>query len=140
VLIGESKMTNFDPYFWEIPVDFNKLTEFDNSRSVCYETDDERESRWIREHEQKKLMTEVMDIISCELTPKQQQVIILYFFGQKTQEEIGKIMGVPHQVVSQHIYGIMRNGKKVGGAIARIRKACRKRGIHKLINAEIGNK
>lgn len=71
-----------------------------------------------------------MEIIENELTPKQRQAVILYFFGQKTQEEIGRLMGIPHQVVSQHIYGIRRNGKKIGGAIAKIRKACEERGIY----------
>ncbi len=84
----------------------------------------------MRQDWQEQLMPRLMDIIENELTPKQRQAILLYFFGQKTQEEIGQIMGIPHQVVSQHIYGIRRNGKKIGGAIARIRKACKERGIH----------
>ncbi len=84
----------------------------------------------MREERQKQLVPRLMEIIDNELTSKQRQAIILYFFGQKTQEEIGRIMGIPHQVVSQHIYGIRRNGKKIGGAIARLRKACKERGIH----------
>ncbi|MDP8231477.1 MAG: sigma factor-like helix-turn-helix DNA-binding protein [Candidatus Zophobacter franzmannii] len=104
-------MANFNPYFWEIPVDFNKLVEFDNRCALWYETDEERESRWIKEYRQEKLLDELIDIISSELTCKQQQAVMLYFFGGKTQEEIGQIMEIPHQVVSQHIYGVMRNGK-----------------------------
>lgn len=123
-------MARFNPDFWEIPVDFDKLTEFDARRALCYETDEERESRWMREDRQEQFMPRLMEIIRNELTPRQRQAVILYFFGQKTQEEVGQIMGVPHQVVSQHIYGIRRNGKKIGGAIARIRKACEKRGIY----------
>ena len=78
-------------------------------------------------------MPRLMDIIENELTPKQRQAVMLYFFGQRTQEEIGRIMGIPHQVVSQHIYGIRRNGKKIGGAIAKLRKACKERGINIMI-------
>ncbi len=122
-------MASLNPYFWEIPIASDKLAEFDNRSGLWYETDEERESRWSREYVQTQIMTKVMDIISSELTSKQQQAVILYFFGRKTQEEIGQIMGIPHQVVSQHLYGITRNGKKVGGAIAKIRKACEKRGI-----------
>ena len=123
-------MARFNPDFWEIPVDFDKLTEFDARRALLYETDEERESRWMREYRQEQLMPRLMEIIENELTPKQRQAVMLYFFAQKTQEEIGRIMGIPHQVVSQHIYGIRRNGKKIGGAIARIRKACKERGIY----------
>ncbi len=123
-------MAYFNPDFWEISFDFDKLTEFDSSRSLWYETKAERESRWMREDWQEQFMPRLMDIIESELTPKQRQAVILYFFGQKTQEEIGQIMGIPHQVVSQHIYGIRRNGKKIGGAMARIRKACKEEGIH----------
>ncbi len=122
-------MSYFNPDFWEIPVDFDKLSEFDTKRALWYETDEERELRWVREHRQEQIMPQLMEIIENRLTPKQRQAVMLYFFGEKTQEEIGKIMGIPHQVVSQHIYGIRRNGKKIGGAIARIRKACKEKGI-----------
>ncbi len=122
-------MACFNPDFWEIPVDFDTLAEFDVSHAIWHETEEERESRWMREDRQEQFMPKLMDIIENELTPKQRQAIILYFFARKTQEEIGQIMGIPHQVVSQHIHGIRRKGKKIGGAIARIRKACERRGI-----------
>jgi len=122
-------MTHFNPDFWEIPVDFDKLAEFDDRRAIWYETEEERESRWMREERQIQFLPKLMELIDNELTPKQRQAIILYFFAQKTQEEIGRIMGIPHQVVSQHIHGIRRNGKKIGGAIARLRKACEKKGF-----------
>jgi DNA-directed RNA polymerase specialized sigma24 family protein len=124
------RMAYFNSDFWEISVDFDKLAEFDTKRALWYETDEERESRWMREDRQEQLMPELMEIIEDELTAKQRQAVILYFFEQKTQEEIGQIMDIPHQVVSQHIHGIRRNGKRVGGAIAKIRKICEKRGIY----------
>ena len=122
-------MTHFNSDFWEIPVGLDKLMEFDTKSALWYETDEERESRWRREDRQKQLIPGLIEIIENELTSKQRQAVMLYFFGQKTQEEIGRIMGVPHQVVSQHIYGIRRNGKKIGGAIMRIRTACKEKGI-----------
>ena len=123
-------MAHFSPDFWEISFDSAKLMAFDSKSSLWYETDTERESRWMREDWQEQLIPRLMEIIENELTPKQRQALILYFFAQKTQEEIGRLMGIPHQVVSQHIYGIRRNGKKIGGAIAKIRKVCKKRGIY----------
>lgn len=123
-------MSSFNPDFWEIPVDFDMLEGLDAKRALWYETDEEREWRWMREYKKEQLMPDLMEIIESELTYKQRQAVMLYFFGQKTQEEIGQIMGIPHQVVSQHIYGIMRNGKKIGGAIARIRKAFKERGVY----------
>ena len=119
-------MSHFNPDFWEIPVDYETLAEFDARRSLWYETEQERELRWLREQKCKQIMPELMDIIENRLTSKQRQAIMLYFFGRKTQEEIGHIMGIPHQVVSQHIYGIKRNGKKIGGSINKIKKTIRK--------------
>jgi len=41
---------------------------------------------------------------------------MLYFLHDKTQEEVAEIMGINRLVVSQHLFGIRRNGRQVGGA------------------------
>ena len=38
-------------------------------------------------------------------------------------------INVPGYSLSQHIYGISRRGKRIGGGIKKIRKICEKRGI-----------
>jgi predicted transcriptional regulator len=48
---------------------------------------------------------------------------------KKTQEEIAVILGISQQVVSKQLFGVMRQGKKVGGAIRKLRKLLEKSGI-----------
>jgi hypothetical protein len=38
-------------------------------------------------------------------------------------------MVINRRVLSQHLFGIRRNGRQVGGAIARLRTLSRKRGL-----------
>jgi RNA polymerase sigma factor (sigma-70 family) len=70
-----------------------------------------------------------MELIGRSLTEKQRQVLFLYYLHQKTQEEVGQILGISRRVVSQHLFGICRRGKQVGGAINKIRKLCRQQGL-----------
>ena len=77
----------------------------------------------------KQSLEQVRQIIANELTERQTECIQLYFYKGKTQEEIGSILGISRRVVSQHLFGVTRNGRQVGGAINKIRKVCRKLGI-----------
>jgi hypothetical protein len=38
-------------------------------------------------------------------------------------------LGISRRVVAQHIYGIRRDGKRVGGGIKKIKRICEERGI-----------
>jgi len=69
------------------------------------------------------------DFLSQYLTQKQCEVVVLYFIYQKTQQEVAEILGISRRVVSQHLFGICRNGKQVGGAIKKLRKICDRYGI-----------
>ena len=53
----------------------------------------------------------------------------LYFYGGKTQTEIAEILGISQQVVSKQLFGVMRQGKRVGGAIRKLEKLLRANGI-----------
>lgn len=53
----------------------------------------------------------------------------LYFNDGLTQQEIAARLGIPQQVVSKHLFGVIRNGQKIGGAVAKIRKECRRLGL-----------
>ena len=70
-----------------------------------------------------------MELIGQALTEKQRQALVLYYLHQKTQEEVGQILGISRRVVSQHLFGSCRKGKQVGGAINKIRKLCHQRGL-----------
>jgi predicted transcriptional regulator len=50
-------------------------------------------------------------------------VLQLYYFQGKTQEDIAAILNLTQSTVSRHLFGTVRGGKKVGGAIPKLRKA-----------------
>ena len=68
-------------------------------------------------------------VIETRLTVSQREIVDLYFYQEKTQEEIAVILGISQQVVSKQLFGVMRQGKKVGGAIRKLRKLLEKSGI-----------
>lgn len=68
-------------------------------------------------------------VIETRLTASQREIVDLYFYQEKTQEEIAVILGISQQVVSKQLFGVMRQGKKVGGAIRKLRKLLEKSGI-----------
>jgi len=119
----------YNPDFWEVRLDPNDLDRYANEAGIWFETSDDSHSRQLRENRHKQLMNPIMDLIGTALTEKQRQVLLLYYMHQKTQEEVAQIMGISRRVVSQHLFGICRNGKHVGGALKKIRKLCRQRGL-----------
>ncbi|MFQ6041450.1 MAG: sigma-70 family RNA polymerase sigma factor, partial [Candidatus Poribacteria bacterium] len=115
-------MPNFIPRFYEILLDNNELDKLSYESLFSYQSQEDPNKRLHRENARKEMLTVVFDIIESELTPRQRDCIKLYFLQEKTQAEVAEILGISRRVVSQHIYGIRRNGKRVGGAIKKIRK------------------
>ena len=120
-----------NPDFWEVCMPPQDLSHYANEAGLWFESRHDRRSRSQREVRVRGLIGPVMDLISDALTEKQRQALILYYFHRKTQEEVAQIMGISRRVVSQHLFGICRHGKQVGGAIQKIRKLCRQRGIER---------
>ena len=118
-----------NPHFWEVSVDPQDLDRFCAEQGLWYESDEERQIRNRREDRSDVLVREIKDIIENELTPRQRDITRLYFFHGKTQGEIAQIVGVSRRVVGQHLFGIFRKGRQVGGAIQRIRKVCEQRNV-----------
>ncbi|MHC4211970.1 MAG: sigma factor-like helix-turn-helix DNA-binding protein [Planctomycetota bacterium] len=83
-----------------------------------------RNSDQMRQREE--LVKKLIELIKGErlpkLTERQRQIIQLYFDFQLNEEAIARILGISQPTVSQHIFGKKRNGKKIGGAIRKIRK------------------
>jgi len=119
----------YNPDFWEVCLDPNDLDKYSSEAGIWFETSEDSRARQRREVRNQNLMEPIMDLIGRSLTEKQRQVLILYYLHQKTQEEVAQIMGISRRVVSQHLFGICRNGKHVGGALKKIRKLCRQQGI-----------
>ena len=123
-------MSKFNPDFWEVGVERARLEAFANEDALWHEynrtLDEER-----RRHEEhtREVFGQINELIRAELTARQREVVRLYYFARLTEAEIGRRLGIPQQVVSQHLFGILRNGRRVGGAIPKLRNICEKRGI-----------
>ena len=119
----------YNPEFWEIQLDQVDLEQFPNEANIWYETGEDRVHRYQREDHVDELADAVYDFLSQYLTQKQCEVVVLYFIYQKTQQETAEILGISRRVVSQHLFGIFRGGKHIGGAVNKLRKMCDRHGI-----------
>lgn len=118
----------FNPDFWEVQLDPADLERYSAAAGLWHEDDEDQRLRHHGRERTESLMPPVLDLVDT-LTQRQREAVMLYFLHDKTQEEVAEIMGINRRVVSQHLFGIRRNGRQVGGAIARLRTLCRKRGI-----------
>lgn len=119
----------FNPDFWEVRLDPQDLDQYANEAGLWFEVSEDTQARLQPSPRLQRLLPPLMDLIGQALTEKQRQVLFLYYLHQKTQEEEGQILGISRRVVSQHLFGICRQGKQVGGALNKIRKLCRQRGL-----------
>ena len=85
--------------------------------------DDAAESR-LRLAEEMTLILQA--VLISALTPRQRQVLELYFLENRTQVEIAEALGLTQATVSQHLSGKRRGPAQVGGAFRKIRRAIRK--------------
>jgi RNA polymerase sigma factor (sigma-70 family) len=122
-------MSKFNPDFWEVVVERAQLEAITNEDALWHEYNRSRPEREAREMRTREAFRQVNELVRTELTSRQRQVVRLYYFANLSEEEIADRLGIAQQVVSQHLYGIMRNGRRVGGAIPRLRKLCEKCGI-----------
>ena len=118
-----------NPDFWEVCLEPHDLAKYSNEAGLWFESREDRRAHCHREFRARRMMQPIMDLIGSILTQKKREALILYFLHQKTQEEVAQIMGISRRVVSQHLFGVCRNGKQVGGAIKKIQKMCREQGI-----------
>jgi len=76
-----------------------------------------------------ELVAALRDLVSTRLTERQRRIVELYFYEGRSQEEIAAELNVSQQSVSRQLFGVMRDGRKVGGALKRLRDACAELGI-----------
>ena len=99
------------------------------SSGLWFDHNRRKQEREAREQVIRQVVPVLMAIISVDLTSRQQQVMSLYFVDQKTQVETAAALGVTQPTVSQHLNGRWRRGKKIGGAMRKIRKMIQVRAI-----------
>lgn len=130
--VRRRRMFEGDRYQREIPVDPAILQELAEDRGLWHqpheETADDQEP-----NEKARQRAEAISILSTlvetRLTKRQKEIVILHFHEDKTQAEIAEILGISQQVVSKQLFGVMRAGKKIGGAIKQLRRALEEQDI-----------
>jgi RNA polymerase sigma factor (sigma-70 family) len=125
-------MTKHDPHFWEIEVApdvlESLLIEPDFVERLFITPEDERLDLEKAQLKQEAL-DQIHELISTRLTAQQRRIVEMYFYENKTQQEIAEMLGINQQVVSKHLFGVLRGGQQVGGAVKKLKKLCEKLGI-----------
>lgn len=120
-------MSQFNADFWEVPTDSRILESVPASRALWFESEEDRERRYAFRDFFGAVKPMVFDLLDQELTRRQREVVTLYYVHGKTQEDIATILDLSQSTVSRHLFGTVRDGKKVGGAITKLRKLIEKK-------------
>jgi len=115
-------MARFNADFWEIPMGSEVLDNVPSEKGLWFETEEDRQRRHALQDFFKTALPAVEELIDSHLTARQREVLRLYYFHDKTQEDIAVILDLSQSTVSRHLFGTVREGKKVGGAIPKLRK------------------
>ncbi|MBN2307424.1 MAG: sigma-70 family RNA polymerase sigma factor [Candidatus Hydrogenedentes bacterium] len=116
-------MAQFNPDFWEVPIDSSFLENVPTEGALWFETREDRERRHAMREFFQRVLPAVEELIEAQLTGRQKEVIRLYYFQGLTQEDIAAQLELSQSTVSRHLFGTVRNGRKVGGALNKLRKA-----------------
>lgn len=115
-------MATYNAEFWEIQTGSGFLEAMPAQRALWYESEEDRERRYAFEEFFDEVRPVVKDMLGKQLTKRQQEVVTLYYVHGKTQEDIAAILNLSQSTVSRHLFGTVRDGKKIGGAIPKLRK------------------
>lgn len=115
-------MAKYNPDFWEIPTALATLDRVAATDGIYYETEFDKDRRYALSEFFEEVAPVVRTLIDDHLTQRQQEVLKLYYYYGKTQEDIAVILNLSQSTVSRHLYGTVRDGKKVGGALTKLRK------------------
>ncbi len=115
-------MAEFNSDFWEIPTGSEYLENLPAERALWFETEEDQQRRHVFQDFFNDVGPVVMQLVDVHLTQRQREVVKLYYVHGKTQEDIAVILDLAQSTVSRHLFGTVRQGKKVGGAIPKLRK------------------
>ena len=116
-------MAGKSPDFWELPFDPGDLERL--PEEVFGAPGDGTASSSAARTE---ALAGLAAVVRTELTARQREMVEAYFYEGLTQAEIATRLGISQQVVSRQLFGVVRDGRRVGGAMARLRKICLERG------------
>jgi RNA polymerase sigma factor (sigma-70 family) len=133
--MGDDAMAKFNPDFWEITISAESWRGFSTQDRIWHEDADDLAARHERLERVRALLPQLEALADQVLTPRQREILKLHYFAQLNQRQIAQKLGITQQAVSEHLYGKLRNGKTVGGAIRKLRKACDRHGIQFVMEA-----
>ncbi len=116
-------MGSYNPTYWEIPIESAALERVPEERALWFETEEDQQRREAVREFYRTVAPVINEMIESGLTRRQREIIRLYYFYGKTQEEIAAILSLSQSTVSRHLFGTTRAGKKVGGALSKLRKS-----------------
>ncbi len=122
-------MAKFNPDFWEVTISAEGWGRFAVEDGLRYESHEDAATRHRGRARASELAPALRRIIDEVLTERQREVVMLFFYEGMNQRQISEALGITQQVVSEHLYGKQRDGRAVGGAIRKLKKACVVRGI-----------
>lgn len=82
-----------------------------------------RSPEWTQESTLEDQARLVRDAIASALTEKQREVVEAHFFEGRSEGQIAAELGITQQVVHKRLYGVVRDGHRIGGALRRLRAA-----------------
>jgi DNA-binding MarR family transcriptional regulator len=115
-------MPGFNADFWEISAGSEFIENAAAESALWFETQQDQERRHALGDFFQEVLPVVDEMIDSHLTGRQREVLRLYYFHGKTQMDIAEILQLSQSTVSRHLFGTVRNGRKVGGAITKLRK------------------
>ena len=115
-------MSQYNSDFWEVSADSAFLENLPADRGLWFETEDDRYRREAFSEFFAEVKPVVLDLVDAKLTKRQMEVVKLHYIYGKTQEDIATILDLTQSTVSRHLFGTVRGGKEVGGAIPKLRK------------------
>jgi DNA-directed RNA polymerase specialized sigma24 family protein len=118
-------MPGYDPRFWELPFDPGDLDAL--PAGLVDAPDDDLAP--VDAAARREALQASAELVRTGLTAKQREIVQLYFYEGRSQVDIADRLGISQQVVSRQLFGVVRDGRRIGGAIARLRKACVALGI-----------
>lgn len=122
-------MAKFNPDFWEVTISHESWGQLSQEKALHFRCEEETREHHAWSAKAREIWPAVQQVLEETLTDRQREIVMLYFFEGLNQRQISERLGLAQQVVSEHLYGKIRDGHAVGGALRKLRKECQKRGI-----------
>lgn len=117
-------MHDDDRNFWELPFDPGDLDDLAGALADAGDSEVDPE----RARARRQVLLGLRELVASSLTDKQRELVELYFYEGLTQQDVAARLGISQQVVSRQLFGVVRRGRRIGGAIHRLRTLCVERG------------